>query len=278
MAIPVLELMIKAARQSGELIKQNFRQSNHAQNKTSHLDIVTQTDRLSQQGIHECLISGMNECGVNSSDIGFVEEESSQDSIRYHNFIVDPLDGTSNFASGIPYSCVSIAYAEEQEVKMGVVFDPFTNSLYWGEKNQGAFIQTQPQNQRQLKLLPKPTKSWMVASHFNGLEVVAQQFASYQKIYPQVRGLRNMGSITLDLCLMADNIFDVVLNRGCYFWDLAAAKVILEEAGGKIYSLAPDEKVDGQDLSFDWIETKKKYQIMASHPETKAEALKLLRT
>ena len=79
-----------------------------------------------------------------------------------------------------------------------------------------------------------------------------------------------MGSLTLDLCLLADNALDGVLNRGCFFWDLAAANIILEEAGGMIYN------TDGEKLSFNWEDTKSKYHLIACHPKSKENLLQAL--
>lgn len=266
----ILNLMVEAAEQSGQIIRHNFRQSDAYQDKGSHIDIVTATDLESQKKIHEVVAAGMRDLGANESAVGFIEEESTKDSVKKHNFIIDPIDGTTNFASGIPYSCISIGYAFEQQMKLGVVLDPFSETLYWGVANQGSFVKNKLLGQRQLKLEVKPMKSWMISAHLNGFDVVDQQFATYQKLYSHVRGLRNMGSLTLDLCLVADNVFDVVLVNGCRFWDLAAASVIVEEAGGQLY----DDR--GNELEFDWTETKKKYQLIACRPDSKESIFSLI--
>jgi len=266
----ILQLMIKVAEQSAQIIRENFRQSDEYQDKSSHIDIVTATDTASQASIHESLISGMKSLGINENLVGFIEEESSGDAVKEHNFIVDPIDGTTNFASGIPLSCISIGYATGHEMKMGVVLDPFSKTLYWGELGQGSFVKNDLLGERRLHIKTKPMKQWIVSAHLNGLDVVDQQFATYQKIYPHVRGLRNMGSLTWDLCFLADNIVDVVFNQGCYFWDLAAASVILNEAGGKIF----DDQ--GQKLQFNWEDTKKKYALIACSPENIEQVLSVI--
>jgi len=262
--------MITAAQQSGEIIRNNFRQDTSSQNKTSHLDIVTQTDLDSQQEIHKLLVDGMTKLGFEPSEIGFIEEESSSDSLKKHNFIVDPIDGTTNFAAGIPFSSISIAYALEQDLKIGVILDPFSQTLYWGESGQGSYLQNQLLGKRELKLKPKPKTSWMVGAHLNGPDTVESQFKLYQKIFPQVRGLRNIGSVALDISMMADNVFDLILNQGCFMWDLAAARVILEEAGGQLYDY------DGNQLQFNWHKSKKKYQLFACHPDIKNQVMEYL--
>lgn len=261
----ILTLMTEAAKSSGQIIRDNFRQDTRHENKSSHLDIVTKTDHLSQNNIHELLTAGMTKLGFAPSDIGFVEEESIADDIKKHNFIVDPIDGTTNFASGIPFTCVSIAYAVDKQMIIGLVYEPFSDTLYWGETGKGSFVKNSLFGQKPLKLEQKPIKSWLVGAHLNGLDVVDSQFATYQQIYAQVRGLRNIGSLTLDLCLMADNVFDAIYNKGCFMWDLAAASVILREAGGELYDY------HGQVLDFDWQDTRKKYQVIACHPQSLEE-------
>lgn len=266
----ILSLMINAAEESAKIIRANFRQSDQYQDKSSHLDIVTATDLASQNSIHDILKSGMIKLGINESDIGFIEEECKTDLVKHHTFIVDPIDGTTNFASGIPFSCISIGYAVDRNMQLGVVLEPFSKTLYWGEVGQGSFVRDILRGEQRLLTSVKPAKSWIVGAHLNALDVVAEQFASYQKIYPHVRGMRNIGSLTLDLCFMADNVIDAVLNQGCYVWDLAAVSVILHEAGGALYDY------QGIPLQFDWTESKKKYQVIACHPEIKEDLLKLM--
>jgi len=254
--------MVKTAEQSAQLIRDNFRQSDEYQDKSSHIDIVTATDNASQKNIHKMLVSGMKDLGFSEDEVGFIEEESGSDNVKKHNFIVDPIDGTTNFASGIPFSCISIGYAIDHDIKTGVVLDPFSKTLYLGTTGEGSFVKNELLGERRLQLKTKPAKSWIVGSHLNGLDVVDGQFDTYQQIYPHVRGLRNIGSLTLDLCFMADNVIDVVFNQGCFFWDLAAASIILKEAGGQIYNY------NGQILEFDWSDTKKKYHVIACHPSS----------
>jgi myo-inositol-1(or 4)-monophosphatase len=262
-----LNLMIQAAEKSATLIRANFRQSHAFEDKASHQDIVTQTDLQSQQSLKDILTQGMIALKYAESEIGFVAEESQQDNLQTHNFIIDPLDGTSNFASGIPHACISVGYAENEEIKIGVVLDPFSETLFWGEKNQGSFLKSKLLGEKTLKLQAKPVQEWMIAAHFNSKDssVAAKQFEQYKQLYPHIRGLRNIGSLTLDLCWQADNIFDVVLNQGCYFWDLAAASVILREAGGELFDLS------GSPLQFDWQNSKQPYAFMSCHPENKAK-------
>jgi myo-inositol-1(or 4)-monophosphatase len=265
----ILTLVKNVAMQAGQLVCDNFRRGDQYQEKDSHADIVTESDFSSQQLIHEEVIAGMRDLGIAPETIGFIEEENSNDVLQYNNFIVDPIDGTTNFASGLPYSCISIAYAIGDVVNFGVVYEPFSETMYWGEKSKGSFLTNKRHGERRLQLKSKPIDQWLVSAHLNGPDVIEDQFTSYQRIYPKVRGMRNIGSLTLDLCMMADNVFDVVLNRGCYIWDLAAAQLLLREAGGELYRL------NGEVCEFDWDETQKKYDVIACHPDNINEVMSL---
>jgi myo-inositol-1(or 4)-monophosphatase len=268
---PILNLMLEAAQKSAVIIRENFYTDNDSDEKQSNKDIVTKTDKFSQKTINEHLTNGMIELGFLVDSIGFIEEESQNDVVKEHTFVVDPIDGTSNFSAGIPNVCISIAYAKNKELILGVVLNPLSGDLYWGEKGKGSFLKNGLVAEMKLETIEREPSAWMVAGHFNGMEVADEQFANYKKLYPHVRGLRNLGSLTLDVCFAAQGAMDLVMNLGAYFWDLAAARVILEEAGGKIY--APD----GSELVFDWLDTRKRYENIVCHPNIKDKVFELLK-
>lgn len=267
----ILDLMLEAAQKSAVIVRENFHTDNDSNEKQSHKDIVTETDELSQKTINEHLTEGMINLGFLEKTIGFIEEESSDDVVQEHTFIVDPIDGTSNFSAGIPHVCISIAYARNKEILLGVVLNPISGDLFWGEKGKGSFLKNDLVGEMKLETTLREPSSWMVAGHFNGMELADDQFASYQKLYPHIRGLRNLGSLTLDVCYVAQGAMDLVMNLGAFFWDLAAARVILEEAGGKIYG------PDGSELVFDWTDTRKRYENIVCHPESKDKVLEILK-
>lgn len=260
----VLKLMKSAAEKSGEIIRSNFRQTNGYSEKASHKDIVTKTDIESQENIQRILTKGMLELGFTKDEIGFIEEESDSDDVKKYNFIVDPIDGTTNFSSGIPISCVLIGFSVGKKVVVGVLFEAFSETMYWAEVGEGAFVKSSLYGERKVISTQKPINEWVVAAHLNAHDVAETQFEIYQKIYPKIRGMRNIGCLALDLCFLADGVMDAVFCNGCYFWDLAAVSVILREAGAEIYDL--EEKP----AEFNWGNTKHRYGIVATRPENKA--------
>lgn len=266
----ILNIITQAAHSSAEIIIENFNTQSKIKDKGSHKDIVTETDVASQKNIKSFITAELEKIGVEQDDIGFAEEESADHSVAEHTFIVDPIDGTSNFAAGIPYSCISIGYAYKQKVLVGLVYNPFSKTLYTGVTNEGAHMQIGDNQTVTLQVNPKEINSWMVGVHFNGIEVYRDQFKSYLELYPHVRGLRTFGSLTLEICAVADTSLDAVYNRGCYFWDLAAASVILREAGAELYNY------QGEILEFDWQDTQSRYEVVACHPKNKDKAISFL--
>jgi myo-inositol-1(or 4)-monophosphatase len=270
MSKQILNLMIKASREAGKIARKNFGGQASFKSKKSFKDIVTKTDLLCQKKICKVLLSGMKKLGFKSSEVGFVLEESKNSKVKKNNFIVDPIDGTSNFASGIPYFCIAIAYAENGVVEKGVVFDPLADTLYWGENGKGSFVKNNKFSKKRLKLKPKPETSWMMIANFNTIEIFKKQLSWYLEIYTKIRGIRILGAVALDLCLLAENAIDIVFCCNCYIWDWAAAKVILEEAGGCFYNSK------GMPLKVNWNDPQAKYPLAACHPKIKEKLFKLI--
>lgn len=268
----ILELMIRAAEEAAHVVREQFRTTRTYQDKSSHQDIVTETDRQSEARILTVLRDGMSRLGYTESNIGFITEEQTTDQVQSTNFIIDPIDGTSNFSSGIPHVAIAIGFAEGEKTKLGVVLNPFTRTAYWGERNNGAYCRQESAEPRRLKLAQRPMDTWLVAAHFNGTDVAAEQFALYQRLYPHVRGLRNAGSLILDLCSLADDALAAVLNKKAFLWDIAAAGVIVEEAGGALYDLA------GNPLSLDWQHPDTDYDLAACYPSSAHDLFDILQS
>jgi len=151
------------------------------------------------------------------------------------SWIVDPLDGTHNFLSGLDYYGVCIALAHFGKPVLGVVYRPGTGELYYAVKNGGAFKEDLLKNKR-IKLFKesntKKLKDSMVVTGFSlekGIENPGE-FKALQRIMREVRGLRRFGSAALDMCLVSEGIFDCYWEKGLSPWDVAASGIICEEA------------------------------------------------
>lgn len=265
----ILDILEEASGEASKIIRLQFRKNLEYKLKTSSQDIVTDTDISSQKIIRQIISNKIAGLGININEVGFIEEESGTDTFKKYNFIIDPLDGTTNYSGGIPIAAVSIAFALNKEITLGLVNEPFSGRKYWAIKNEGAFLSDDIINHKKLVMPIKPVNKWLISGHYNGSEVYKEQFSMYEKIYPKILGLRNLGSLALDLCMLADGIFDVVLNRGCYLWDMAAASLIIKEAGGDLYTF------EGKPLVFNWENFKMKCQVIACHPQILKQFLDL---
>lgn len=258
----VLKAMENAALAAAKVVNAGFRKSKIIKSKTSHQDVVTNIDVKSQKIIKKKLNNYLNKLNVLEEDIRFIsEEDSNTTKPAKHTFIIDPIDGTTNFAAGLRYFAISIAYAKSGNITSGFVYDPINKTRFWAQRKQGSWVKYNLEPKHKLLIRnTKPLTNWVVSGHYNAMNTVANQFKTYQKIYPHIRGLRTMGCLILELCELANEHFDLVLNGGTYIWDLAAAKLIIEEAGGRVL-----EK-NGKKLILDFSNPNKVYKPIAGHP------------
>lgn len=170
-------------------------------------------------------------------------------------FIVDPIDGTTNFVHGFPYVSISLGFAIDQIPHVGVVYNPFTRTLYSGIKGQGSFLTDQWHDYVRLPLRePEPLAGldkaliaveWGSDRSGNDYEVKVKTFkslcASKEENGAMVHSLRSLGSAALNLCGVATGALDVYWEAGCWAWDVCAGWVILKEAGGEIVDANPGQ-------------------------------------
>jgi myo-inositol-1(or 4)-monophosphatase len=151
-------------------------------------------------------------------------------------WVIDPIDGTSNFVNGLPYFAVSIALMRQGRTEIGVIYAPEADEMFWAEKGKGAYLngESLPIKER----LPKTLKGAMAGVDLKRLNKhLAGELASH----PPYRSQRNFGSSALDWCYAAAGRFDVYLHGGQKLWDYAAGILIFEEAGGHVCTLHADD-------------------------------------
>lgn len=167
-------------------------------------------------------------------DDGLVGEEGSRlESESGRRWVVDPLDGTTNFLYGFPQWAVSIALDGE----LGVVYDPVRDEVFAAVHGEGALLNGAP-----LRIPAPPDLSTaLVATGFGyDAERRAKQGAVIGRVLPRVRDIRRAGAAALDLCWLADGRVDGYYERGLHAWDWAAARIVVQEAGGTVADLEPD--------------------------------------
>jgi len=229
MSSAVLEAAIAAARAGGEILLRSWRDlpSGSVREKRQN-DFVTAADRESEERI-------LAEIRARFPEDGFLAEESGGDpaaASARRTWIVDPLDGTSNFIAGFPFWSISIAAREGGEIVAGVVWDPLRGELYTAERGAGAF-----RNGQRLRVSPRPGLAGAFLATgfpFRSRDKIDVYLALFRELFLQARAVRRAGSAALDLANVAAGVFDGFFEFRLSPWDIAAGALLIEEAGGEI--------------------------------------------
>lgn len=221
-----INVMIKAARMAGRSLVKDFREVENLQVSVKGAgDFVTRADREAERIMKEELRSARPNYGWLGEETG---EEAGKDPTR--RWIVDPLDGTTNFLHGLPHWAISIALEHKGEIVAGVVYDAAKDELFWAEKGAGAWM-----NDYRIRV---SGRSRMVEAVFatgipyagsGPLPAVLQDLA---RLMPRCAGVRRWGAAALDLAYVAAGRFDGYWERGIKPWDIAAGLILVREAGG----------------------------------------------
>lgn len=261
----MINILKSAATEAGTILLKYYKQNLTLNYKTSHKDFYTIADVESQKIIKETITKLLLEKGINKSEIGFIGEENLNESAnKKHLFVIDPLDGTTNFASGFDFFAISIAYFNEGVLTNGLIYRPTTKDFYYAQKDQGAF-----KNNKPLKIVDKPLKQCLLDGVISSRpNKYPQLFNSFENIFPHISGFRSIFCMTLSNCLLAENVFNVVVNAHTFIWDISAAKLILEESGGIMIDFK------GLPVNFDLKNPELAYNVISCHPRLKNEILK----
>ena len=221
-----LNLMIKAARKAGRSLVKDFREVENLQVSMKGAgDFVTKADREAERIIKEELRGARPSYGWLGEETG---EEAGEDPTR--RWIVDPLDGTTNFLHGLPHWAISIALEHKGEIVAGVVFDPAKDEMFWAEKGGGAFM-----NETRLRVSGRRTMIEAIFATgvpFGGRSTLPATLKDLARLMPICAGVRRWGAAALDLAYVAAGRYDGFWERGLSPWDMAAGLVIVKEAGG----------------------------------------------
>ncbi len=220
-----LTVAIEAALQAGDLLRKGFGTSYEITNKPGRHNLVTHYDKLAESCIFACLLKRF-------PGHGFIGEEQGQTKEGDVIWIVDPLDGTVNFAHGIPLFSVSIAAVTENEVVASCVYQPMTQELFWAEKGKGSFL-----NGVELRVTTTDSiDEAMLATGFpyNVHEDPLHCIETFAKMTRKGIPIRRFGSAAIDLAYVAAGRFDAYWEVSLQPWDFAGGKLLIEEAGGKV--------------------------------------------
>jgi len=225
---PIMNVMVAAAEKAGRALRRDFGEIENLQvSRKGPGDFVTNADLRAEKILFE-------ELQTARPGYGFLLEEGGEieGTDKTHKWIVDPLDGTTNFMHGIPHFAISIALERDTKLVAGVVYNPITDELFSAERGNGAFY-----NHGRLRVAGRTDLSDAVlacgAPH--GARVGRDEFIEeMQTLLPKVAGIRRFGAASLDLAYVAAGRVDGFWERGLAPWDMAAGVVLVREAGGLV--------------------------------------------
>ncbi|WP_068113650.1 inositol monophosphatase family protein [Tropicimonas marinistellae] len=226
-----LNVMIKAARKAGRSLVKDFREVENLQvGSKAPGDFVTKADMAAEKIVHEELTAARPHYGWVGEETG--EVEGSDPTRRW---IVDPLDGTTNFLHGLPHWAVSIALEHKGEIVAGVVFDAAKDEMFVAEKGAGAWMNdTRIRVSGRRQLIDSVFSTGIPFGARRTLPAMMQDLA---KLMPQCAGVRRWGSASLDLAYVAAGRYDGYWEREVNAYDIAAGIILVREAGGFVESL-----------------------------------------
>ena len=226
---PMLNVAIKAARAAGAVINRaalDVENVRVAQKQVN--DFVTEVDQASERIIIETLLSAYPQHGILAEESGSEYGNKNSD----HIWIIDPLDGTTNFIHGFPVYCVSIALSYKGKIEHAVVYDPSRNDLFTATRGRGAFL-----NERRIRVSKRTQlKDCLVSTGFpfRPGDNLRQYLRMFADVTERVAGVRRPGSAALDLAYVAAGFTDGFFETGLSIWDIAAGSLLVTEAGGLV--------------------------------------------
>ena len=227
----LLTVMDRAARKAGAKLRRDFSEVQHLQvSRKGPADFVSKADQRAERTLYEELLHARPDWGFLLEEAGEIPGDPNKP-----RWIIDPLDGTSNFLHGLPHFAISIAVEEpmpngKREITTGLVYQPLTDESFWAEKGRGAWLQDQRLRVSARRDLTESLIATGIPFHGHG------DFAQWTRIFgavaPHVAGIRRYGAASLDLAWVAAGRFDGYWEADLQPWDVAAGMLLIREAGG----------------------------------------------
>ncbi len=229
---------VNTAAKAGEWIKSKLGSYENLEEKTSSQDLVTEVD----QGAEKLITNLINTYFPNHAILGEESVEPGPEGAKRalekmrneeYLWIIDPIDGTTNFVHGFPFFCVSIGLVHEGELAAGVIYDPLRDEMFVGEKGKGAYLKgRQMRVSRELRLSES-----LMASGFPPQDRSDRHLQKFSEIVPKVRNIRTSGSAALHLAYLAAGRISGFWEPSLNVWDVAAGVLLVQEAGGRVTDL-----------------------------------------
>jgi myo-inositol-1(or 4)-monophosphatase len=220
------ETLIHATRAGAAELTRFFNNSFAVHNKEGINNLVTEADHAAEKAIFEVIRASFPEHYILSEESGELIQDSN------YKWIIDPIDGTVNFANGIPICCVSIAVEKDGQMVLGAVYNPVMNEFFFAERGQGAYL-----NDKRIYVSEQSEliKACMVTGFpYTYLDMPNGPLQVFERFIRKGIPVRRLGSAAIDLCWVAAGRFDGFYEHKLNAWDSAAGFLLVEEAGGKV--------------------------------------------
>jgi len=252
---PMLNIAVKAARRAGSVIQRaSLNLDTIRVEKKKHNDFVTDVDRAAEQAIVDMILEAYPKHAILAEESGAKGVGSSE-----YEWIIDPIDGTTNFLHGHQQYAISIALAHKGQVQQAVVYDPSRNDLFTASRGVGAFL-----NDRRIRVSKRfMMNECVIATGFpvSDQSYIDQYLGMLKDVLGKTAGVRREGAASLDLCNVACGRVDGFWEMNLKPWDIAAGSLIVQEAGGIVTDLTGEQE---------WLETG---DIVAANPKVLAQLL-----
>lgn len=224
----LINVMANAASKVARRMVRDFGEVEQLQvSKKGPADFVSTADLRAERDLKAELKRARPKFGLLMEESGYEEGED-----KTSRWIVDPLDGTTNFLHGIPHFAISIAAEVRQEIVAGVIYDPIRDETFWAEKGSGAYM-----NDRRLRVSARdklPEAVFATGIPFHGRPGHSEFLSALERVMSEVAGVRRFGSAALDLAYVAAGRYEGFWETGLSYWDVAAGIIIVREAGGYV--------------------------------------------
>jgi myo-inositol-1(or 4)-monophosphatase len=229
----IIRVMEKAARKAGQRLRRDFGEVEHLQvSRKGPADFVSKADQASERTLYDELLAARPDWGFVLEEGGVIEGDPTKP-----RWVIDPLDGTTNFLHSIPHFSISIAAQEPKlggggwgDVIAALVYQPITDESFWAEKTRGAWLQDRRLRVSSRRRLDDSLIATGIPFHAHGS--FPEWLAIAAKVGPEVAGIRRFGSAALDLAWVAAGRYDGYWESGLQPWDTAAGCLLVREAGG----------------------------------------------
>ncbi len=222
----MLEFLIPVVREVGKFLLQRLGNAQSIQLK-GRANLVTEMDRRSEEHLIRAIRARYPHHAILSEETGALAGDDGQP-----EWILDPIDGTTNYVHGLPYFCVAVALRQGLQVQAGLVYYPYVDDLYSADRGRGAFLNGKPLRVSATPLLEDALLATGFPSDLSGAPDT--NIEHFLALMPKTRAIRRLGSASLDLCNVAAGRLDGFWQPTMLIWDVAPGAIIVEEAGGQV--------------------------------------------